>query len=63
MPQGLLWGDAVCHGVMCCDVLQELMAEQGSHRPAALKCGHIFGEGCIRRWLREKTRCPQCNKQ
>jgi hypothetical protein len=45
-----------------CHVVQELMSEQGGHRPATLKCGHIFGEACIRRWLKEKSRCPQCNK-
>lgn len=46
----------------CCFAVQDLMSEQGGHRPATLKCGHIFGEACIRRWLKEKSRCPQCNK-
>lgn len=35
----------------------------GEHRIASLKCGHIFGESCIRRWIQcsapPKT-CPQC---
>ncbi|KAG8235551.1 hypothetical protein J437_LFUL015391 [Ladona fulva] len=30
-----------------------------------LKCGHIYGESCIRRWLTSasasSSRCPQCN--
>lgn len=36
----------------------------GVHRLVSLKCGHLFGESCIRRWLRECSAgskcCPQC---
>ncbi len=27
-----------------------------------LKCGHLFGESCIDRWLKSNTKCPQCNR-
>lgn len=27
-----------------------------------LKCGHLFGEGCIERWLKSVPKCPQCNR-
>lgn len=36
----------------------------GQHRLVSLKCGHLFGESCIRRWLREcatgNKSCPHC---
>eukprot|EP00775_Hariotina_reticulata_P010014 gene10014-10169_t len=44
-----------------CIICTELMADAGTHRPAAVKCGHIFGHSCILRWLDTKKRCPQCN--
>lgn len=44
-----------------CSICYSLLCESGDHRPATLKCGHIFGESCVRRWLREHARCPQCN--
>ncbi|WIA30890.1 hypothetical protein OEZ86_000943 [Tetradesmus obliquus] len=46
-----------------CTICLDLLCEQGSHRPAALKCGHIFGNQCLRQWLQHKPRCPQCNKK
>lgn len=46
-----------------CIICTELMADAGNHRPAALKCGHIFGHSCILRWLDTKKRCPQCNSR
>jgi len=46
-----------------CVICTELMADAGNHRPAALKCGHIFGHSCILRWLDTKKRCPQCNSR
>ncbi|KAI4291053.1 hypothetical protein PAPHI01_0327 [Pancytospora philotis] len=35
-----------------------------AHRMAALKCGHCFGYGCIKRWveMNRKATCPACSK-
>jgi len=35
----------------------------GSHRAANLKCGHVFAKSCVEKWLSNpKTqRCPNCN--
>lgn len=46
-----------------CTICYEPMYEAGSHRAASLKCGHIFGSECIRKWLQQKSRCPQCNQR
>ena len=46
-----------------CTICLEVLAERGEHRPAALRCGHIFGEECIKKWLKQKCICPQCNKK
>ena len=48
---------------MTCSICLEPWGNSGSHRLVALKCGHLFGSGCIERWittLRNK-KCPQCN--
>ncbi|VDN25161.1 unnamed protein product [Gongylonema pulchrum] len=31
-----------------------------------LKCGHLFGQSCIERWIRRNTKnasCPQCKER
>ena len=28
---------------------------------ASLACGHIFHKECLRKWLKNKMRCPLCN--
>lgn len=49
---------------MTCPICLDYWELHGDHRPVCLKCGHIFGESCIRRWLREcapnQKLCPQC---
>uniref|UniRef100_A0A8D2J2W5 RING-type E3 ubiquitin transferase n=2 Tax=Varanus komodoensis TaxID=61221 RepID=A0A8D2J2W5_VARKO len=36
----------------------------GEHRLSALRCGHLFGYGCIEKWLKGQAgKCPQCNKK
>ncbi|KAF5839901.1 hypothetical protein DUNSADRAFT_18315, partial [Dunaliella salina] len=36
----------------------------GPHRPAGLRCGHVFGDSCIRTWLAGNgNKCPACNKR
>lgn len=46
-----------------CNICYEPLYEEGSHRPASLRCGHVFGDSCIRKWLQQKYRCPQCNQK
>ncbi|OTF70612.1 hypothetical protein BLA29_012518, partial [Euroglyphus maynei] len=36
-----------------------------AHHIAALRCGHLFGKGCIERWLSLESgnqRCPTCSR-
>lgn len=46
-----------------CSICFEPWTTAGSHRLAALRCGHLFGYDCIKRWLVEGNKCPQCNKK
>ncbi|XP_050741578.1 E3 ubiquitin-protein ligase rnf8-A [Drosophila biarmipes] len=43
----------------CCICLLHWSAK-GHHRLIALKCGHLFGEMCIRTCWRQSNRCPIC---
>ncbi|XP_033116887.1 E3 ubiquitin-protein ligase RFWD3-like [Anneissia japonica] len=46
----------------CCIICYEPWANSGLHRVASLKCGHVFGQSCIEKWLRGNCgKCPQCN--
>ncbi|TDG52783.1 hypothetical protein AWZ03_001016 [Drosophila navojoa] len=51
---------------MTCPICLESWEMSGEHRLVSLRCGHLFGESCIRRWLIESQRqsavkvCPQC---
>ena len=42
---------------ICCDVL----TSNGPHRVVSLSCGHVYGKGCIERWVKERRTCPQCS--
>ncbi|XP_050419989.1 E3 ubiquitin-protein ligase RFWD3-like [Adelges cooleyi] len=49
-----------------CPICLEGLTNTGGHKPACLKCGHIFGENCLQRWIKtgcnsESRRCPTCN--
>ncbi|XP_036366019.1 E3 ubiquitin-protein ligase RFWD3 isoform X3 [Octopus sinensis] len=45
-----------------CSICFEPWTTSGNHRPASLKCGHLFGESCIDKWLRgQGDKCPHCN--
>ena len=51
----------------CCSICYEPWMSAGLHRLVSLKCGHLFGESCIDKWLRQNTnssdrKCPQCKK-
>lgn len=51
---------------MTCPICLESWEMSGEHRLVSLRCGHLFGDSCIRRWLTESQRqsavkvCPQC---
>ncbi|XP_021353369.1 E3 ubiquitin-protein ligase RFWD3-like isoform X3 [Mizuhopecten yessoensis] len=45
-----------------CPICFEEWTTSGSHRLASLRCGHLFGQSCIDKWLRgQGGKCPQCN--
>lgn len=55
-----------------CNICYEPWRNTGSHQLASLKCGHFFGQSCIKTWIRSTlTRsrraaeappsCPTCN--
>ncbi|RKO96923.1 hypothetical protein CAUPRSCDRAFT_11384, partial [Caulochytrium protostelioides] len=50
-----------------CTICSEDVMDVGPHVASALRCGHTFGDACIRRWIKtrtakkgEKARCPAC---
>ncbi|XP_017087632.2 E3 ubiquitin-protein ligase RFWD3 [Drosophila bipectinata] len=51
---------------LTCPICLDSWEMSGDHRLVSLRCGHLFGEACIRRWLNESQRqssvkvCPQC---
>ncbi|XP_017080957.1 E3 ubiquitin-protein ligase RFWD3 [Drosophila eugracilis] len=51
---------------LTCPICLDCWEMSGDHRLVSLRCGHLFGESCIRRWLNESQRqssvkvCPQC---
>lgn len=50
---------------LTCPICLDQWEMSGEHRLVSLKCGHLFGDSCIRRWLVESSRnglkcCPQC---
>lgn len=46
-----------------CTICFEPWTNSSDHRLVSLKCGHLFGQSCITRWLKSshKSKCPQCN--
>nr|XP_002123329.1 E3 ubiquitin-protein ligase RFWD3 isoform X1 [Ciona intestinalis] len=47
---------------MNCPICFEPWTNSGKHRLVSLKCGHLFGQKCVERWLKEcHQKCPQCN--
>ncbi|XP_063699940.1 E3 ubiquitin-protein ligase RFWD3-like [Culicoides brevitarsis] len=49
---------------LTCPICLDHWEMTGSHRLVSLKCGHLFGDSCLRRWLREcaagNKSCPHC---
>ncbi|PIA14848.1 hypothetical protein COEREDRAFT_16562 [Coemansia reversa NRRL 1564] len=61
-----------------CSVCLEPWSISGPHRVISLKCGHLFGQSCARKWLRKSSlkrfrqgssgakvlgKCPECNQR
>ncbi|KAG0354639.1 RING finger and WD repeat domain-containing protein 3 [Gamsiella multidivaricata] len=49
-----------------CSICFEHWTNSGSHRLVSIKCGHLFGESCILKWMAQRGRggcakCPECN--
>ncbi|KAI8605498.1 hypothetical protein EDD21DRAFT_363410 [Dissophora ornata] len=49
-----------------CSICFESWTNSGSHRLVSIKCGHLFGESCILKWISQRGRdgaakCPECN--
>ncbi|XP_041367491.1 E3 ubiquitin-protein ligase RFWD3-like [Gigantopelta aegis] len=48
----------------CCPICFDPWTTSGTHRLASLKCGHLFGQSCIEKWLKgQGGKCPQCNSK
>ncbi|KAJ2722070.1 hypothetical protein GGI07_003557 [Coemansia sp. Benny D115] len=55
-----------------CPICLDAWGISGAHRIVSLKCGHLFGQSCVRKWLRQaavsrngqagKGKCPECNQ-
>lgn len=56
-----LHGLTIDDPVMCC-VCFESGSKDGPHRLVSLKCGHLFGQSCIKQWMETKKKCPTCDK-
>lgn len=53
---------------MTCSVCLDVFTNSGPHRLVSLRCGHLFGNSCVERWLKSgcmggAKRCPSCNKR
>ena len=40
----------------------EIIIDNFHKNVPSLKCGHVFGNVCITRWMVEKSSCPTCNQ-
>lgn len=43
-----------------CNICFDSFGTSGEHRIVSLRCGHIFGESCIKKWIKDNKNCPQC---
>ncbi|XP_054276160.1 E3 ubiquitin-protein ligase RFWD3-like [Macrosteles quadrilineatus] len=51
-----------------CTICMCPLTNSGTHRVVCLRCGHIFGQACVERWIKVgcnngARRCPTCNKK
>ncbi|KAJ2409993.1 RING finger and WD repeat domain-containing protein 3, partial [Coemansia sp. RSA 2530] len=64
--------ESECGESSTCPICFEGWTLSGSHKLASLKCGHLFGRSCIRKWLTQKGShhgkgmgrafCPECKQ-
>lgn len=56
--------DSVCEEQKC-SICLDMWSNYGDHRLCCLKCGHLFGLSCLKKWLEPlraaDRRCPECN--
>ncbi|RHY97813.1 hypothetical protein DYB26_005278 [Aphanomyces astaci] len=45
-----------------CTICCEKCVTSGEHRLASLACGHLFGQSCIERWVKQSKTCPVCSQ-
>jgi hypothetical protein len=52
-------------GTSECTICMEPFSVSGKHRVVALRCGHLFGRGCITSWIDSKSNagCPLCKEK
>ena len=43
-----------------CDICYEALSSSGEHVPVALRCGHVFGQRCVRKWMSHSGATPAC---
>ncbi|KAJ2735143.1 RING finger and WD repeat domain-containing protein 3 [Coemansia sp. BCRC 34962] len=65
-------GESECNESNTCPICFEGWTLSGGHKLASLKCGHLFGRSCIRKWLTQKgshqgkgmgkSSCPECKQ-
>ncbi|CAB3244739.1 unnamed protein product [Arctia plantaginis] len=50
-----------------CPICLDAWGNSGDHRLVSLKCGHLFGAECVRRWLKaqppKEGSCPTCKSK
>ncbi|KAF9290072.1 RING finger and WD repeat domain-containing protein 3 [Linnemannia elongata] len=50
-----------------CSICFDSWTNSGKHRLVSIKCGHLFGESCITKWINQNAggngpaKCPECN--
>ena len=52
----------VSGGGSLCPICYEPWSDSDAdgHRLVSLKCGHFFGDKCVRKWVKDKRECPIC---
>ncbi|KAH8393746.1 hypothetical protein KR200_010842, partial [Drosophila serrata] len=46
-----------------CSICLDVWTESGGHRVVSVACGHLFGDSCIRSYLRYNRMCPICRQE
>ncbi|KAG0030468.1 RING finger and WD repeat domain-containing protein 3 [Podila clonocystis] len=64
----MLWSVPELGQESTCSICFEPWTNSGGHRLVSIKCGHLFGESCISKWIASQTgqngkpKCPECNR-